>query len=321
LVLDVMEIHRQSRWIRGLAAAALALLAACAPPEPPETEGRLNIVATTGMVADVARNVGGSRVAVVSLMGPGVDPHLYKASEGDVRRLYRADVVFYSGLHLEARMGEVLEQMSSRARTVPIAQVVPRERLMAPPEFAGAYDPHVWFDVAMWAMTVDTVARTLAAADPAHAAEYRTNADRYRAELEALDRYVRQQAARVPAERRVLITAHDAFNYFGRAYGFQVRGLQGISTAAEAGTADVQALARFIAERRIPAVFVESSIPRRTIEAVQEAVAARGFRVEIGGSLHSDALGSPGTPEGTYAGMVRHNIDTLVGALLRDPAS
>ena len=316
-----MEIHRQSRWIRGLAAAALVLLAACAPPEPPETEGRLNIVATTGMVADVARNVGGSRVAVTSLMGPGVDPHLYKASEGDVRRLYRADVVFYSGLHLEARMGEVLEQMSSRARTVPIAQAVPRDRLLAPPEFEGAYDPHVWFDVAMWAVTVDTVARTLAAADPAHAAEYRANADRYRAELEALDRYVRQQAARVPAERRVLITAHDAFNYFGRAYGFQVRGLQGISTAAEAGTADVQALARFIAERRIPAVFVESSIPRRTIEAVQEAVAARGFRVEIGGSLHSDALGSPGTPEGTYGGMVRHNIDTLVGALLRDPSS
>ena len=170
-------------------------------------------------------------------------------------------------------------------------------------------------------MTVDLVARTLAEADPAHAADFTTNARRYRAELAELDAYVRAQAARVPRDRRVLITAHDAFNYFGRAYGFQVRGLQGISTAAEAGTADVQALAEVIATRRIPAVFVESSIPRRTIEAVREAVRARDYDVQVGGSLFSDAMGNPGTPQGTYVGMVRHNIDTVVGALLRDPSA
>ena len=310
------------RRLMGHAAAALcALAAACTPPEPEATEGKLNVVATVGMVADVAREVGGGHVAVTGLMGPGVDPHLYKASEGDVRRLFRADVVFYGGLHLEARMAEVLEEMSARARTVAVTQAIPRDSLLAPPEFKGAYDPHVWFDVRLWTMTVDVIAQTLAEADPPNAADYRANAERYRGELEALDRYVRAQAGRVPAERRVLITAHDAFNYFGRAYGFQVRGLQGISTAAEAGTADVQELARFIADRRIPAVFVESSIPRRTIEAVQEAVAARGFRVEIGGSLYSDAMGNPGTPDGSYVGMVRHNIDTIVGALLRDTSS
>jgi manganese/zinc/iron transport system substrate-binding protein len=252
-------------------------------------------------------------------MGPGVDPHLYKASEGDVRRLFRADVVFYGGLHLEARMGEVLEEMGGRTRVVAVTDAIPRDLLLSPAEFKGAHDPHVWFDVRMWAMTVDTIAATLAAADPPNAAAYRRNAAAYRARLDSTDAYVRAQALRVPADKRVLITAHDAFNYFGRAYGFQVRGLQGISTASEAGTADVQALADFIARRRIPAVFVESSIPRRTIEAVQEAVRSRGWDVQIGGSLFSDAMGNPGTPEGTYPGMVRHNIDTLVGALMRTP--
>jgi manganese/zinc/iron transport system substrate-binding protein len=292
---------------------------ACAPPDPPEEEGRLSVVTTIGMIRDVVQNVGGERVRVVGLMGPGVDPHLYKASEGDVRRLFRADVIFYGGLHLEARMGEVLEEMNSRTRVRAVSEVIPADQRLSPPEFEGAYDPHVWFDVRLWAMTVDVVARTLAEADPPNAREYAANAERYRAQLAELDRYVRAQAARVPAERRVLITAHDAFNYFGRAYAFQVRGLQGISTASEAGTADVQALAEFIATRRIPAIFVESSIPRRTIEAVQEAVAARGFRVQIGGSLYSDAMGNPGTPQGSYIGMVRHNIDTIVGALLREP--
>ena len=306
-------------WRLAFAAAGVLAATACAPPEPPAEEGRLHVVTTIGMIADVVKNVGGERVRVTGLMGPGVDPHLYKASEGDVRRLFRADVVFYGGLHLEARMGDVLEEMGGRTRVRAVTDAIPRDTLLTPPEFKGAHDPHVWFDVGMWIMTVDVIAATLAEADPAHAAEFRANAARYKGELTEVDAYVRAQAARVPAERRVLITAHDAFNYFGRAYGFQVRGLQGISTAAEAGTADVQALAEFIATRRIPAVFVESSIPRRTIEAVQEAVRARGFDVQIGGSLFSDAMGNPGTPEGTYQGMVRHNIDTIVGALLREP--
>jgi manganese/zinc/iron transport system substrate-binding protein len=296
--------------------ATTLLLSGCTPPEPAEASGKLEVVTTVGMIKDVAENVGGRHVRVTGLMGPGVDPHLYKASEGDVRRLYRADVIFYGGLHLEARMAEVLEEMGERTRTVAVGEAIPKDSLRSPPEFKGAYDPHVWFDVRLWMFTVPRIAETLAQADPAHAAEYRANAERYLGELRALDEYVRAQAARVPAERRVLVTAHDAFNYFGRAYGFQVRGLQGISTASEAGTADVQELADFIAGRRIPAVFVESSIPRRNVEAVQEAVASRGWRVRIGGELFSDALGTAGTPEGTYIGMVRHNIDTIVGALL-----
>jgi manganese/zinc/iron transport system substrate-binding protein len=294
-------------------------VAGCAPPEPASSQGRLTVVTTIGMIRDVVENVGGQHVQVTGLMGPGVDPHLYKASEGDVRRLFRADVVFYAGLHLEARMGEVLEEMGGRTRVVAVTDGIPRDRLLSPAEFEGAHDPHLWFDVAMWAMTIDTIAATLAAADPPHAADFRRNAAAYHARLDSLDAYVRAQAARVPRDQRVLVTAHDAFNYFGRAYGFQVRGLQGISTASEAGTGDVQALAEFIARRRIPAVFVESSIPRRTIEAVQEAVNDRGWDVRIGGSLYSDAMGNPGTPQGTYHGMVRHNIDTLVGALLRRP--
>jgi manganese/zinc/iron transport system substrate-binding protein len=275
----------------------------------------IRIVTTIGMISDVVQNVGGERVHVTGLMGAGVDPHLYKASEGDVMRLAEADLVFYNGLHLEAGMSKVFERMQSQVRTVAVTDAIDRARLLAPPEFEGAYDPHVWFDVTFWMSAVKRVRDTLVEVDPGSARLYQDNAGRYLDELEELHEYVTAHAASVPPEQRVLITAHDAFNYFGRAYGFEVRGLQGISTATEAGTADVQGLAGFIAERKIRAVFVESSVPQRTIEAVQEAVRARGFEVAIGGQLFSDAMGDPDTPEGTYIGMVRHNIDTIVGAL------
>jgi manganese/zinc/iron transport system substrate-binding protein len=293
------------------------LLAGCAG-RTPEVAGTavLRAVATTGMVADIVARVGGERVAVTGLMGPGVDPHLYKATPGDVRALTGADIIFYNGLHLEAAMGEVLEEMGTRARTVAVTRDIPPERLLAPPEFAGQYDPHVWFDVGFWMSAVGVVADALAEADPAGAQLYAANARQYLQELAALDRWARARVAELPPERRVLVTAHDAFNYFGRAYGMEVLGLQGISTALEAGTADVQRVASVIVERRIPAVFVESSIPRRTIAAVEEAVAARGGHVKVGGELYSDAMGNPGTPEGTYVGMVRHNVNVIVDALL-----
>jgi manganese/zinc/iron transport system substrate-binding protein len=268
------------------------------------------------MITDIVQNIGGERVSVSGLMGAGVDPHLYKASAGDVRRMAQADVIFYGGLHLEAAMATVLERVGDTRKTVAVTGGIDRALLLAPPQFAGAYDPHVWFDVTMWMRAAETVRDTLVEMDPGSAEPYRRNADAYLARLKELDQYVRDQAARVPAGQRVLITAHDAFNYFGRAYGFEVRGLQGISTAAEASTADLQALADFIAARRIPALFVETSVSQRNLEAVQAAVQARGFNVRIGGELFSDAMGSPGTPEGTYAGMVRHNIDTIVTALL-----
>lgn len=302
-----------------LSLLVLLLLPLACTSSPRRTDGRLPVVATTGMIADIAREVGGEHVRVVGLMGPGVDPHLYKAREGDVRRLWRARIIFYNGLHLEARMAEVLEHMNERVPTVAVGEAVDPDLLLAPPEFQGAYDPHIWFDVRLWITATGAVRDGLIREDPVHAESYRRSAAEYISRLEDLDEYVRRRAAQVPREQRVLVTAHDAFNYFGRAYGFEVRGLQGISTASEAGTGDVQALTDLITSRRIPAVFVESSIPLRTIEAVQAAVRARGFNVQIGGQLYSDAMGSPNTPDGTYIGMVRHNIDTIVGALLGDP--
>jgi manganese/zinc/iron transport system substrate-binding protein len=249
-------------------------------------------------------------------MGPGVDPHLYKASEGDVTRMSEADLIVYNGLHLEAQMGEVFEQMEGRIKAVAVTSNIDESLLLSPPDYEGAHDPHVWFDVTLWMTVVELVRDTLVELDAGSAELYKSNAESYLAQLDELHNYVSTQAERVPSEQRVVITAHDAFNYFGHAYGFEVRGLQGISTESEAGTGDVQDLAEFIASRRIPAVFIESSVPQRNIEAVQAAVKSRGFEVTIGGELFSDAMGDPGTPEGTYIGMVRHNVDTIVSALL-----
>jgi manganese/zinc/iron transport system substrate-binding protein len=281
----------------------------------------IRVVTTVGMVTDIVQNVGGERVKVTGLMGTGVDPHLYKASAGDVTRISKAEVIFYNGLHLEAAMGGVLERMEHLIKTVAVTDGIDRSMLLAPPEFEGAYDPHLWFDVTLWMQAVERVRDTLIEMDAAGEAVYQSNTKDYLAKLEELHRYVKAQAEQVASEQRVLVTAHDAFNYFGRAYGFEVRGLQGISTATEAGTADVQELVQFIVERRIPAMFVESSVPRRSIEAVQAAVKAKGFAVTIGGEIFSDAMGSPGTPQGTYIGMVRHNIDTIVASLMRQSAS
>lgn len=306
------------RW-RGWAALVLllsVLISGCAKPgaEPGTQDGeRLQVVTTTGMIADLVKNIGGDRVEVVALMGPGVDPHLYKASEGDIGRLSRAQVIFYNGLHLEGRMGDVLVQMARTTPTVAVAERIPASLLLITED--GVEDPHIWFDVSLWMQAADVVRDTLVEIDPAHAEAYRANATAYQAELEALHAYAEEQIAAVPAEQRVLVTAHDAFAYFGRAYGIEVRGLQGISTAAEYGLADLQALVDLLTERQIKAVFVESSVPRRSVEALVEGAAARGHQVSIGGELYSDAMGAEGTPAGTYIGMVRHNVDTIVGAL------
>jgi manganese/zinc/iron transport system substrate-binding protein len=279
------------------------------------TQRKIKIVTTTGMIADAVKNVGGERVDVTALMGPGVDPHLYKASAGDVSRMSSADVIFYNGLHLEGKMAEIFEEMSRFAKVYAVADGVDPNMLERTSAFAGNYDPHIWFDVKIWMQVVRYIAKCLSETDPQSAELYQANADAYLARLQELDQYVREQAATIPQEHRILITAHDAFHYFGKAYGFQVRGLQGISTVAETGTADVQQLADFIVQHKIPAIFVETSVPPRYIEALQAAVKARGFDVKIGGSLFSDAMGDPGTPEGEYVGMVKHNIDTIVKAL------
>lgn len=293
----------------------------CGSSTAPASSGKLRVLTTTGMIGDASRRVGGERVEVTNLMGAGVDPHLYRASEGDVRRLSEADIVFFNGLHLEAGMGEVLQQMSARKRTVAVAEAIGREQLIALPNYGGSYDPHVWFDVRLWMLVTERIRDSLIEADGQNAETYRANAADYLAELRGLDAEIRARFEKIPPEQRVLITAHDAFGYFGRAYNFEVRGLQGISTSAEASAADVQELARFIAERKIAAVFVETSVPQRTIEAVQAAVRSRGFETSVGGSLYSDAMGDAGTPEGTYVGMVRRNADTIFNALAGANAS
>lgn len=301
--------------------AAATLFVACArkegdaPAKADLSARKIRVVTTIGMITESVEEIGGERVEVKGLMGPGVDPHLYKASEGDVTAMAGADVVFYGGLHLEGKMTEVFERMKGRIRTEAVTDGIDRKLLHEVPGYPGNFDPHVWFDVTLWMKAAERVRDVLIDMDPKHADGYRVRAKDYLARLADLDKYVRQRAAKVPAGKRVLITAHDAFGYFGNAYGFEVKGLQGVSTVTEAGTSDIQNLAVFIVARKIPAIFVESSVPPRYVEALQAAVRARGFDVQIGGSLYSDAMGNPGTREGTYVGMVRHNIDTIASAL------
>jgi manganese/zinc/iron transport system substrate-binding protein len=299
----------------------LAALAAVTPgwPIPAVAANRIRVTATVGMLGDIVSKVGGGRVDLTTLMGPGVDPHLYKPSARDVDALGDTDLIVYGGLHLEGRMTELFETIPDLGiATVAAGEAVPADRLRTPPEFDGNPDPHIWFSVPLWQLAVDAIRDALAALDPAHAAGFRERADAYRAELDALDGHVRARTETVPPDRRVLVTAHDAFGYLGDEYGYEVHAIQGFSTAAEAGAGDIRALADFLAAREIPAIFVESSVPRGTVEALREATRSRGWGVAIGGELFSDAMGTAGTPEGTYIGMVTHNIETIVAGLTRD---
>ena len=301
--------------LRGLLPLFFAI-AAASPFAARAAEQPLKITATTTMVADLARSVGGDRVAVETLMGPGVDPHLYKAAASDVTKLQRADVILYSGLLLEGKMQDIFTKLAqSKRRVHAVTDSIPRDRLLAPPQFEGHYDPHVWFDVPLWKLSIDTVLNALVGADPAHKEAYERRADEARARMDALHEWALKKAAELPPERRILVTSHDAYNYFGRAYGFQVVGLQGISTVSEAGLADVAKLSDFIREKGIKAVFVESSVPHDTIERISDETGAK-----IGGEIFSDAMGTPGQMEngydlGTYEGMIKHNLTTIVEAL------
>lgn len=281
--------------------------------------GKPPVVATTGMIGDAARIIGGPHVDVHTMMGPGIDPHQYKATSGDLRRMQAAKLVLYNGLHLEGKMTDVFASMAKRTKTVAVTHSLDEktELRTAAEGYEGTHDPHVWFDVSLWMKCVAAVRDALCDLDPPHAAEFRANADAYLKELAALHDEVKAKAASIPKERRVLVTAHDAFYYFGRAYGFEVRGLQGISTASEPSTRDVQDLATLIGERKLPAIFGETSVPDRNIQAVRDAVTkGYGFEVKfVGERLYSDALGDANTPAGTYAGMVRHNIDAMAEAL------
>ena len=280
------------------------------------TEKKLRVAATISMITDIVENICRDRIDVTGIVGEGVDPHLYKPTAGDVERLKGSEIIFYNGLNLEAKIiGAVLDKMAYRTKAVAVTAGASRSQLRTSSEFQGGYDPHVWHDVSLWMKAVESVRDTLAQADEKNAEFYRSNAKNYLEALETLHYELQNLAAQIPARRRVLVTTHDAFGYLGRAYGFEVRGLQGLNTETEAGVADVRELAAFIIERRIPAMFVETSTPPQGIKAVQAAVRAKGFAVEIGGSLFADAMGTPGTPEGTYIGMMRHNINTIANAL------
>ncbi len=299
-----------------VALAGLAAGCAAESAEPDDvTDRTVRVTTTANFITDLAREIGGDRVEVTGLMGPGVDPHLYKASAGDVASLREADIIFYGGLELEGRMTDLLDELGETRPTVAVTRGMPESDLRRPSEFEGKYDPHVWFDVPLWQYAVDEVAEAYMERDPAHAAGYRARADAYAKELRGLDRQVRELLSDVPERSRVLITSHDAFGYFGEAYGFDVVAIQGVSTQTEATTADIERVAGIIAERDVKAVFVESAVSRQTIDAVLAAARRRGQEARVGGELFADAAGDEGTPEGTYAGMVRHNAELIAAGL------
>ncbi|AUC83740.1 metal ABC transporter solute-binding protein, Zn/Mn family [Lacinutrix sp. Bg11-31] len=281
-----------------------------------QENGKLNIVTTTTMITDLVNNIGGDLVNTQGLMGSGVDPHLFKASEGDVSKLVNADIIFYNGLHLEGKLVEVFEKMGSKTKnTVELGAALDKSQLIGSEYFASNYDPHVWFNIAFFKQFAKNVTVVLSEKDPKNATSFLENEKLFLQKLEVLEQKVLATIETLPKKKRILVTAHDAFNYFGKNYGFNVVGLQGLSTATEAGVQDVQKLATFIIENKVKAIFVESSVPKRTIEALQAAVKSKGHDVVIGGTLFSDALGNAGTVEGTYLGMFEYNVNTIVNAL------
>lgn len=288
-------------------------LVACKAPT--KSSGKLKVVVTTSMLTDLVKNIGGDLIDLQGLMGAGVDPHLYKASEGDVSKLFNADVIFYNGLHLEGKLVAVFEKMETQKTTVALGEFLAKEGLIGSDYFASNYDPHVWFNIQYFKEFSDKVTSVLSEKDPKNAASFTANNLAFQQKLDLLHTAVVNTIATLAPEKRILVTAHDAFNYFGKAYGFKVVGLQGLSTAAEAGVQDVQKLSEYIIANKVKAIFIESSVPRRTIEALQEAVLSKGHQVSIGGSLYSDALGDADSVEGTYVGMFLYNIKTIVNAL------
>lgn len=301
---------------------ALILIVACRPclaenaPEPkPQLKSPYRAVCTVGMITDIVTQVAGDRAEARGIIGEGVDPHLYQATRGDISLLLSADIVFYNGLMLEGKMADALVKVARKRPVFAVTELIDEKLLLEPPEFAGHHDPHVWMDVSLWKAAANTVAKTLTEFDRAGEDVYRANAARLTGEMDALHAYARKAIGGIPKDRRVLVTAHDAFNYFGRAYDIEVVGIQGISTESEAGIADINRIVSLLVDRKVKAVFVETSVSERNIRALCEGAEARGHQVAIGGSLFSDAMGKPGTYEGTYIGMIDHNVTLIARAL------
>jgi manganese/zinc/iron transport system substrate-binding protein len=292
------------------------LLFSCNDTSTKKEDNTFDIVTTTSMITDLVKNIGGDKVVVHGLMGAGVDPHLYKASEGDVSKLSNADMILYNGLHLEGKLVDVFERMKKQnINAIAISDALDKKKLISSTLFESNYDPHIWFDIGFWENMTLFVADKLSNALPESAAYFQDNAQKYLQQLKELNVELRNEIATLSQDQRRLVTAHDAFNYFGKAFEFDVVGLQGLSTATEAGVQDVQETAAYIIEHKVKSVFIESSVPRRTIEALKAAVNSKQHEVSIGGTLYSDALGDPNTEEGTYIGMFRYNVKTIVKAL------
>jgi manganese/zinc/iron transport system substrate-binding protein len=301
--------HRKLLALPLITMAALAWAFAGAQSAP------LKVATTVGMIADIVSEVGGECVEVTAIMGSGVDPHVYQASARDVRTFSQAELILYAGYSLEGQLGEVLAGFSARKPTIAVSpEAIDPGSLITTQDVYGV-DPHVWMDVSLWARTAPVIGETLAALRPGCAEQIRSNVARYAGELEALHEWVARAVAAIPEGNRILVTAHDAFSYYGRAYGIEVAGIQGISTESEAGVADIRAMARVVAERKVPAVFIESTINPRTIQAVVDAAEQQGHTVRIGASLYSDAMGEQGTAGGTYIGMIYENTANIVGDL------
>lgn len=291
-----------------------AAASAAATSGKPAVDAPYRITATVGMIADIVRQVAGERAEVVGLMKQGVDPHLYKPTRSDIAKLMNADVVFYNGLMLEGKMTDVLVKVSRQGKPVyPVTEMLEESYVMATP--ADHYDPHVWMDVRGWMSAVRTTEKLLSEYDPVGAEMYQQNAESYLKQLEQLDQYARDAIASIPKSQRVLVTAHDAFGYFGRAYEIEVRGIQGVSTESEAGVKDINDLVDFLVERKIGAVFVETSVADKNVRALIEGAASRDHTVIVGGTLFSDAMGPDGSYEGTYIGMIDHNVTAVARAL------
>ncbi|AXI48249.1 manganese transporter [Sulfitobacter sp. SK012] len=304
---------RRAALLGGLAATGLAL-----SPISAQAETTPNVVATTGMIADAARQIGGDLINVRALMGPGVDPHGYRQTRSDIVAMTRADLVLWHGLYLEAQMERFFEDLGRKRTVIAVAEAIPKDQLLSHADYDGRYDPHVWMDPSQWRGVVSEVERALNIMAPQHANIFAANASTYIARLDALSAYASQTLAQVAPDQRVLLTAHDAFGYFGRAYGFEVIGIQGISTQSEAGLNRISNLVDTLVDRKIRAAFVETSVSDRNIRALIEGAHAQGHNVAIGGSLYSDAMGPDGTYEGTYLGMIDHNVTTIAKALGAD---
>jgi len=296
-------------------ALSLAAGAVFAAPFVRAQSAPLGVVATTGMIADAARSIGGAHVKVQALMGPGIDPHSYRQTRSDIAALTRADLVLWHGLYLEAQMEEFMHRLRDRQPVVAAGEAVPRSLLIGHPDYEGRFDPHVWMVPALWRHVTDRIAVALSEARPESADDFAANARALRDRLERLETYAGEALATVPSDARVLVTAHDAFGYFGRAYGYEVEGIQGISTESEAGLKRIRDLVDMLVARGIRAVFVESTVSDRNVRALIEGAAARGHEVRVGGERFSDAMGVPGTYEGTYPGMIDHNVTTIARAL------